>query len=447
MRWRAPDGDFAVVAGVTDDGEEVTLDRRRSPTCTRASSVEVGGRLARARHARLALRGRRTCRAAGPAQRRGAAGRTCASIKHVGPRGARVAARAPRRRDVLDDVDRDPRARAARGAGHRAARGSARPWRSWEDQRRAARCGCSSTSTACRPRSRPRVERAFGPEAIELLRADPYAADRRRRHRLRDRRRAGPGAGHRPRRRPERLDAGLLHALREAERDGHCHLPRAELRARAARLLGADASDRVDALARAGRLVARRRPRRRPGDGPRRAAPGPRTCRELLDDEPRAAPGRRRAPADGRTSCRPTTSGRWSTRCSAAAWRSSPAARAPARRRRCARSSTCCSDRRRTRAPVRADGQGRAAPGRDAPARRRRRSTGCSSGCPARASRATPDDPIPATDVLVVDEASMLDVRAGRRAARRRRAAHARAARRRRRPARRRSAPAACSTT
>jgi exodeoxyribonuclease V alpha subunit len=36
---------------------------------------------------------------------------------------------------------------------------------------------------------------------------------------------------------PQRIDAGLHHALRAAEQDGHCHLPRPELTARAARLL------------------------------------------------------------------------------------------------------------------------------------------------------------------------------------------------------------------
>ena len=54
---------------------------------------------------------------------------------------------------------------------------------------------------------------------------------------------------------PGRLDAGLLHALGEAEADGHCFLPRAELAARARRLLGVDAAARIDALAASGRLV------------------------------------------------------------------------------------------------------------------------------------------------------------------------------------------------
>jgi NADP-dependent 3-hydroxy acid dehydrogenase YdfG len=48
---------------------------------------------------------------------------------------------------------------------------------------------------------------------------------------------------------PGRLDAGLRHALVEAESDGHCHLPRADLAERARRLLGADADDRIDELA------------------------------------------------------------------------------------------------------------------------------------------------------------------------------------------------------
>jgi exodeoxyribonuclease V alpha subunit len=54
---------------------------------------------------------------------------------------------------------------------------------------------------------------------------------------------------------PSRIDAGLRHALREAERDGHCHLPRGELLDRARRLLATDPSDRLDELAATGGLV------------------------------------------------------------------------------------------------------------------------------------------------------------------------------------------------
>src|SRR5205085_1380414 len=54
---------------------------------------------------------------------------------------------------------------------------------------------------------------------------------------------------------PARLRAGVLHALGEAEADGHCLLPRAELAERARRLLGADPGDAVDELAVSGRVM------------------------------------------------------------------------------------------------------------------------------------------------------------------------------------------------
>src|SRR4029079_17648646 len=54
---------------------------------------------------------------------------------------------------------------------------------------------------------------------------------------------------------PSRIDAGLLHALHQAEGDGHCHLPREEVLARAWRLLGTDAEDRLDELTASGKLV------------------------------------------------------------------------------------------------------------------------------------------------------------------------------------------------
>ena len=69
-----------------------------------------------------------------------------------------------------------------------------------------------------------RIERALGPEAIDELRADPYAAAE------------VDGVGFAtadalaralglPADAPERTDAGVIHALREAANDGHCLLP------------------------------------------------------------------------------------------------------------------------------------------------------------------------------------------------------------------------------
>ncbi len=154
---------------------------------------------------------------------------------------------------MLAAIDRDPEGalRAVPGIG-RARIGPA--VEAWEDQgaQRAARLlleehGVPGAVAA-------RVYRTFGPRTMELLRTDPYqltdvdgigftTADALAQ---------ALGTAHDD---PGRLDAGLRHALREAERDGHCHLPRSELEHRAARLLGEDASHRVDALATAGRLV------------------------------------------------------------------------------------------------------------------------------------------------------------------------------------------------
>ena len=126
--------------------------------------------------------------------------------------------------------------------------------RSWEHQSatRAVRLFLEQHGVPAAPAAR--LVRVFGADAIPRLQADPYTAT------------AEAGIGFAtadalaqalgvPPDAPGRLDAGLVHALRLAEDDGHCHLPRAELEQRAQRLLGADAGDRVDELAAAGRLI------------------------------------------------------------------------------------------------------------------------------------------------------------------------------------------------
>ena len=126
--------------------------------------------------------------------------------------------------------------------------------RSWEDQGalRAVRLFLEEHGVPAAVAAR--IYRAYGPGAIETLRSDPYGlteldgigfatAD------------ALAQALGTPPDSPGRLDAGLRHALVEAESDGHCHLPRADLAERARRLLGADADDRIDELVARGRLV------------------------------------------------------------------------------------------------------------------------------------------------------------------------------------------------
>src|SRR4029079_1838295 len=54
---------------------------------------------------------------------------------------------------------------------------------------------------------------------------------------------------------PSRIAARLLHALHHAAGDGHLHIPREEVLARAWRLLGTDPEDRLDELTASGKLV------------------------------------------------------------------------------------------------------------------------------------------------------------------------------------------------
>ena len=312
------------------------------------------------------------------------------SVKHVGPRGAAWLLEHHGPEQVLAAIDRDPERalRAVPGIGQ-ARIGAA--VRSWEDQGalRAVRLFLEEHGVPAAVAAR--IYRAYGPGAIETLRSDPYGlteldgigfatAD------------ALAQALGTPPDSPGRLDAGLRHALVEAESDGHCHLPRAELAERARRLLGADADDRIDELAARGKLVI---------EGDRVFEPSmhavetrlARHVRALIDDEPRLRLARSSAPP--RASCPPTTSGRSCRRSSTTAWRSSPGAREREKRLRCARSSTSCtpSAARSACAPPRARRRGGWP---RSPGRRRRRSIACSSTHRARASPAMPRTRFPA---------------------------------------------------
>ena len=149
VRWRADGEDFAVLAGVTDEGDEVT--RHRAARARPGGRDRPGrGHLARAPAPRAPARGG-PGPAAGGDERRGARG---ASGRGQARRPARrgVARRAPRARARAGRA----RPRPAAGACARcpaSARCACGP-RSRRGRRRApsARCGSSSTSTASRPR-------------------------------------------------------------------------------------------------------------------------------------------------------------------------------------------------------------------------------------------------------------------------------------------------------
>jgi exodeoxyribonuclease V alpha subunit len=247
VRWSGDD--FAVLAAVTDDGEEVTLTGPLAHV-TEGETLEVGGTWREhPKHGRQFFVQR--VRTAAPASE-DALLSYLASVKHVGSSGAawlleRHGA------SVLDAIDRDPGGRLGEVPGI-GSRRLPEAVQSWERRRgeRAIRLFLDEHGVPAAAASR--LIRSLGASAIETLRTDPYAAtdvegigfataDALARA-------LGLSADD-----PARLDAGIVHALRSAQDDGHCHLPRAELEARAARLLGSDVGERIGALGASGRLV------------------------------------------------------------------------------------------------------------------------------------------------------------------------------------------------
>src|SRR3954469_6186535 len=280
VRWSGDD--FAVIAAVTDDGEEVTLTGPLAHV-HEGELLEVGGTWrVHPKHGRQFTVER--VRSSAPASE-DALLTYLASVKHVGPRGAawlleRHGA------SVLEAIDRDPGGRLGEvpGIGRRRLPDAVRSWEARGGER-AIRLFLDEHGVPAAAASR--LVRAMGPGAIEQLRADPYAATEV----------AGIGfatadvlarALGLPADDPARIDAGIVHALREAEADGHCHLPRPDLEQRAAQLLGApvDAvAGRIGTLGASGRLVL---------DGGRVGDPQPpalarrlsRRVTDLLDAEP-----------------------------------------------------------------------------------------------------------------------------------------------------------------
>ncbi len=280
-RWRAPDGDFAILAALTGEGEEVTLTGAVGHVQV-GESATVGGQWRE--HAKHGWQF-----AVDRVQVQAPVGDTAllaylSAIKHVGPRGAAWLLEA-HGDAVLGLIDADPAGRLRQVPGIGPSRLQAAV-ESWEGQGalRAVRLFLEQHGVPAAVAAR--IYRTLGNKAIGMLQADPYAltqvegigfatADVLAR---------ALGVGEDS---PGRLDAGIVHTLQQAELDGHCFLPRAQLTARARRLLGEDAQvdERLAHLAAAGRVILE--------DGrvaeaamhatERRLA---RRVRELLDDGP-----------------------------------------------------------------------------------------------------------------------------------------------------------------
>jgi exodeoxyribonuclease V alpha subunit len=281
VRWKAPDGAFAVLAGISDEGEEVVLVGALDHVHEGESVAVEGGWQRHPRHGWRFVAER--TRVQEPASEQALLA-YLGSVKHVGPRGASWLLERHGPEAVLAAVDRDPERVLREVPGIGPGRIGAAV-RSWEEQGalRAVRLFLEEHGVPAAVAAR--IYRAYGPGAIETLRSDPYAlteldgigfatAD------------ALAQALGTPPDSPGRLDAGLRHALREAESDGHCNLPRPELAERARRLLGADADDRIDELVARGRLVVEDDRVFDPGMHAveRRLAAH---VRALIDDEPR----------------------------------------------------------------------------------------------------------------------------------------------------------------
>ena len=252
VRWSVADGDFAVLDAVSDEGEPVVLVGALGHVREGESIAVGGGWRCHPRHGwQFAVQRARILEPVSEA----AVISYLQSVKHVGLRGAATLLERYGAADVIAAIDRDPEAvlRSVPGIGGRRLPAAVR---SWEQQRELRELRLFLDTHGVDAASAGRIARHFGGGSIARLQREPYAiceidgigfatAD------------ALARALDTPLDAPDRLAAGVLHALEQAQADGHCHLPRAELESRAAQLLaGGDVSDAIDALAARGRVVA-----------------------------------------------------------------------------------------------------------------------------------------------------------------------------------------------
>jgi exodeoxyribonuclease V alpha subunit len=251
VRWSLPDGDFAVLDAVCDDGDDVVLVGPLGHVHDGESIVVCGGWRRHSRHGwqfqvtRVRVQepvGKHAVRA------------YLESIKHIGPMAAIRLVERFGADEVLEAIDRDPERilRTVPGIGPRRLGAAVASWR---DQRELRELRLFLDTHGVDAASAGRIARHFGAGSIARLQREPYAiceldgigfatAD------------ALARALDTPLDAPDRLAAGVLHALHLAETEGNCHLPRAELEARAQRLLGgSDVADAIDELAARGKVI------------------------------------------------------------------------------------------------------------------------------------------------------------------------------------------------
>src|SRR4051812_47360404 len=169
VRWSGDD--FAVVAAVTDDGEEVTLTGPLAHV-HEGELLELGGAWREhPRHGRQFAVER--LRSSAPASE-DALLAYLASVKHVGPRGAAWLLE-HHGASVLEAIDRDPGGRLGEvpGIGRRRLPEAVGSWERRGGER-AIRLFLDEHGVPAAAASR--LVRALGPGAVEQLRSDPYSA-------------------------------------------------------------------------------------------------------------------------------------------------------------------------------------------------------------------------------------------------------------------------------
>jgi exodeoxyribonuclease V alpha subunit len=404
VRWRAEDGGFAVLAAVDGGGDEIVL---TGPIAHlhEGDTVEVRG--AWREHPKFGRQLHVEHLKEGPASEEALLA-LLASVKHVGPRGAQWLIER-HGAEVLERVDRDPgtRLREVPGIGRARLKATVESWRQ-QAGGRALRLLLAEHHVPAAVAAR--VLKALGGGAMTLLQEDPYAlakvdgiafatAD------------AVARALGTPADAPQRIHAALHHALKHSESDGHCFLARQELIPRAARLLElppevvVGALDDAELVVDGDRVLDPRmdRTERRLAERVRDLAGAPPT----LEVDVPAAPPESDAPAH-----HPPTMTQWAAVHAAAEHRLSILTGLPGTGKTATMRALVdlLRDRKRTVRLCAPTGKA---------ARRLSEATGAEATTIHRLLEWVPgegfardaDDPLTGVDLLVVDEASMLDVR------------------------------------
>lgn len=249
IRYRSPESDFTVLEGLSEDGEELALTGALGHL-HEGETVELRGRWhEHPKHGRQfqALQ----AQSREPSSELALLG-FLGQVKHVGPQGAaflldRYGS------EVLEIIDRRPRARLLEVPGIGRAR-IVQAVESWEAQRSQRELQMFLSGHGLPAAIVARVFRAWGAEALERVRQNPYCIAELAGVAFQTADALAQSLGVSPDD-PGRLEAGLLHALRRAELDGHCYLPRGQLCRQARRLLGRDCEGALELLAARGAIV------------------------------------------------------------------------------------------------------------------------------------------------------------------------------------------------